>query len=404
MVVIQVNAAYAVSSTGRTTQEMHEYLLKHGYNSFVFCPQLHQPDKGVFKIGNYIDYKIHGFFSLLLGCQGEYSMLATRAMLRKWDELKPDIVVLRNLHSNYVNIPMVLDYLAKNNIATVNVLHDFFSMTGHCCHYIIDNCNKWQTECHHCPISHKYNKSLLFDRSKHCFNNKIKGWSSIPRLAVIGVSNWTRDEAKKSPMFKNAQLIDRIYNWVDVDCFHPQDTLSLRTSLNVKKEDFVVLGVAQHWTNDKGLSKFLSIASQLPYYKFVMIGELSMPKQQLPSNIIPVGVVNDFNILAKYYATANVFLNFSVVETFGKVMAEALSSGCPIICNNTTALPELCGEGCGYVMEYGTREEAYALINQIRDNYHADYTNVCRQFAIKNFEKGKVLAKYEELFEFLVSE
>ena len=330
-------------------------------------------------------------------------MLATKAMLRKWDKLKPDIVILRNLHSNYVNILMVLDYLAKNNIATVNVLHDFFSMTGHCCHYIVDKCDKWQTRCHHCPIPHKYNRSLLFDRSKHCFNNKRKGWSAIPRLAVIGVSNWTRDEANKSPMFNNAYLIERIYNWVDVDCFHPHDTTTLRSKLNINIDDFVVLGVAQHWTEDKGLSRFLKIAKHLPECQFVMIGEMGTNGNLLPANVISVGVVFDFNVLAQYYAMANVFLNFSVVETFGKVMAEALAAGCPIICNNTTALPELCGEGCGYVMEHGTWEEAHKYINKTREGNRSNFTETCRQFAIKNFEKEKNLAKYEELFERLTT-
>ena len=403
MVIIQVNAAYSVSSTGRTTQEMHEYLLEHGYNSYVFCPQYHQPDKGIYSIGNCVDHKLHGLFSLLLGCQGEYSMLATRAMLRKWDDLKPDVVVLRNLHANYINIPMLLDYLAKNNIATVNVLHDFFSMTGHCCHYIVDKCSKWQSECHHCPIPHKYNKSLLFDRSKHCFHNKINGWNAIPRLAVIGVSDWTRDEAKRSPMFNNAQLIERIYNWVDVDCFHPHDTTNLRSKFNINLDDFVVLGVAQHWTEEKGLSKFLNIANQLPECKFVMIGEMGTNGNQLPANVISVGVVVDFCVLAHYYAMANVFLNFSVVETFGKVMAEALAAGCPIICNNTTALPELCGEGCGFVMESGTWEEACKYIKQIRENKYSDYTDICRKFAINNFEKFSGLAKYETLFAHLTN-
>lgn len=398
MVIVQVNAAYAVSSTGRTTQEMHEYLLEHGYNSYVFCPQSHQPDKGIYRIGNRFDHKLHGFFSLLLGCQGEYSVLATRTMLRKWDKLKPDVVILRNLHANYINIPMLLDYLAKNEIATVNVLHDFFSMTGHCCHFIVDNCNKWQTECQHCPIPHKYNKSLLFDRSKHCFRNKNNGWKAIPRLAVIGVSNWTRDEAKKSPMFSNACLIERIYNWVDVDCFHPQDTTNLRSRLYIKPEDFVVLGVAQHWTDNKGLTNFLNIASLLPDCKFVMIGEMNKRERQLPTNVISVGVIKDFGILSQYYATANVFLNFSVVETFGKVMAEALAAGCPIICNNSTALPELCGKGCGYVMEYGKSEEACHFIDLIREKKRSVYTENCRQFAMMNFEKTNCLAMYEKLF------
>lgn len=403
MVIVQVNAAYAVSSTGKTTQEMHEYLLERGYDSYVFCPQVHQPERGIYKIGNCVDHKIHGLFSLLLGCQGEYSKLATKVMLSKWDEIKPDVVVLRNLHANYLNIPMVLEYLTKKDVATVNVLHDFFSMTGHCCHYIADRCNKWQTECYKCPTLHKFNKSLLFDRSKHCFIGKKKGWQGIPRLAIIGVSNWTRDEAKKSPMFANARLIERIYNWVDVDCFYPQDTTNLRKTLNIRLEDFVVLGVAQHWTENKGLSKFLTIASKMPECKFVMIGEMKTDVQQIPDNVIPVGVLNDFCVLAQYYAMANVFLNFSVVETFGKVMAEALAAGCPIICNNTTAIPELCGKGCGYVMEDGSCEEAYKYINWLQEQDRSVCSETCRHFALNNFEKTNGLVKYEELFVRLIN-
>ena len=404
MVIVQVNAVYELSSTGRTTQEMHEYLLAKGYDSYVFCPQVDRPEKKIYRIGNYLDQKIHGLFSLLFGRQGEYSRIATKRMLKKWDKIKPDIVVLRNLHANYINLPMVFEYLAKKDIATVNVLHDFFSMTGHCCHYIVDNCRKWQSECNHCPILHKYNKSLIFDKSRSCFKSKEKGWQSIPRLAVIGVSNWARDEAKKSPMFKNALLIERIYNWVDVDCFHPKDTFLLRRKLHVSSDDFIVLGVAQHWTKDKGLFKFLSIAHKLPDCKFVMIGEMGGYTQQCPENVISVGIINDFSELSLYYSMANVFLNFSVVETFGKVMAEALAAGCPIICNNTTALPELCGDGCGFVMENGAWEKAYDFINVIRKNDKATYTKNCRGFAVSNFEKIKGLSKYEGLFKQLVND
>lgn len=402
MKIIQVNAAYAVSSTGKTTQEMHEYLNALGYESYVFCPKVSQPDNHIYRIGNTIDYQLHGFCSLLLGCQGEYSIIATKNMLQQWDEIKPDVVILRNLHANYINIPMVLDYLADNDIATINVLHDFFSMTGHCCHYIEDKCEKWKSECDDCPILNKYNKSLFLDRSRHCFKNKLRRWQAISRLAVVGVSNWARDEAKKSPMFKNAKYVERIYNWVDVDCFKPQETSTLRAALNIKVDDFVVIGVAQWWTEDKGLFKFIKVASSLPNYKFIMIGTINENVYNIPDNIIKIGVIKDFTELSRYYSLANVFLNFSVVETFGKVMAEALACGCPIICNNTTAIPELCGEGCGYVMEHGTWEEACDCIQKIRTNNRDSYSEKCRRFALENFEKVLGLKQYEELFKRLI--
>lgn len=402
MKIVQVNAAFAVSSTGRTTKEMHEYLAEKGYDSYVFCPQANVQDKNVFEIGNGFDHKLHSLWSLLFGCQAEYSVFATKCMLKQWDSIKPDVVLLRNLHSNYINLPMVLRYLSENDIPTVNVLHDFFSMTGHCCHYVVDECEKWKTECNNCPITHKYNRSLFFDRSRHCFKNKAKGWLSIPRLAVVGVSNWTRDEARKSPMFKNARVIERIYNWVDVDCFRPQIVQGLREKTGISEDDFVILGIAQLWSENKGLSKFILTARALPDCKFLMIGDISN-NVDVPNNIVRVGVLKDFQELSKYYSLANVFLNFSVVETFGKVMAEALASGCPIICNNTTAIPELCGEGCGFIMEKGTWQEALALIQKVREKSRDYYLRKCRDYSLNNFEQSKGLREYEILFEKIMS-
>ena len=37
MKIVQINAVYEYSSTGRTTMEMHEYLRSIGVESHVFC-------------------------------------------------------------------------------------------------------------------------------------------------------------------------------------------------------------------------------------------------------------------------------------------------------------------------------------------------------------------------------
>lgn len=62
--------------------------------------------------------------------------------------------------------------------------------------------------------------------------------------------------------------------------------------------------------------------------------------EKLPTNIIAVGILSGLRELAEHYSMADVFLNPSVQETFGKVSAEALACGTPIIANNATANPE----------------------------------------------------------------
>lgn len=208
MKIVQINAVYEYSSTGRTTMEMHEYLRTNGQEAYVFCTNKHAPEINVYQMGCNLDYKIHSFMSRLTDGQGLYSRGATKKVLHLFDDIQPDVVILRNLHANYIHYPSLLKYLAEKDIATIVVLHDVWTFTGHCCYYTEDQCNKWLTTCQRCPALKKYNKSWFWDNSASNFKKKLNLFRAIPRLSVIGVSKWVADEASKSPIFANAKNID----------------------------------------------------------------------------------------------------------------------------------------------------------------------------------------------------
>ena len=397
MKVVQINAVYQYSSTGRTTMEMHESLQKRGIDSYVFCTNTMKPEEQIYQIGKKLDYKIHGFCSRLFGTQGCFSILSTSNLLNRLGKIEPDVVILRNLHANYINVPMLLGFLAKNNIVTINVLHDCWSYTGHCCYYTEDCCSKWQTECYHCPILDKYNSSWFFDKSTKMFRMKKAGFSKLKNLAVIGVSKWIANEAKQSPVFSNAKVIKHIYNWINLNVFNPRKTDELRLKLGLCNDDFIVLGVSQKWSDYKGLNHFKDIAKEMYDVKFLMVGY--MPEGvELPTNIISVPPVSSPDDLAQYYSLGDVFLNFSIQETFGKVTAEALACGTPLIVNNATANPELCGNGCGYVIDNNDHFQIINAINIIRRDGKSAYSDKCRAFAQENFGKNKGIDSYVSLF------
>ena len=79
------------------------------------------------------------------------SIQATKRLLKKIDEINPDVIHLHNLHGCYLNIKVLFKYLAQKNIPIVFTLHDCWSMTGHCGHFVEINCNKWKTGCSRCP-------------------------------------------------------------------------------------------------------------------------------------------------------------------------------------------------------------------------------------------------------------
>lgn len=396
MKIVQINAVYEYSSTGRTTMEMHEYLRSQGVESYVFCSNKCIPEENVFQVGNQWDYKLHSLMSRLTDGQGLYSKKSTRKMLKCLDEITPDVVLLRNLHANYIHFPSVLNYIAEKNIATIVVLHDVWTFTGHCCHYTEDNCDKWLTSCHHCPARSKYNKSWFWDNSASNFKKKRDLFGAIPRLTVIGVSKWVANEARKSPVFANAKHIDYIYNWIDLKKFYPRDANTIRNKLDLQGR-FVVLSVAQGWSEDKGLFKIFEVAKQLPEDRFVLVGRVAYDGE-MPENVISVGVTSSTDELAQYYSMADTLLVCSVQETFGKVSAEALSCGTPVIANNSTANPELCGNGCGFIIDNNDHEQMIKAINTIRKDGKSAYSNRCRSFAQDNFDKEKGINNYVALF------
>jgi glycosyltransferase involved in cell wall biosynthesis len=401
MKIVQINAVYEYSSTGRTTMEMHDYLKSNGHGSYVFCTNKHMPEINVYKMGCYSDYKMHSFMSHLTDGQGLYSHKSTKKLLRQLDDIHPDVVVLRNLHANYIHFPLLLRYLAVKDIATVIVLHDVWPFTGHCCYYTEDNCDKWMTECNNCPARAKYNKSWFLDNSKRNFQTKLELFKAIPRLAVVGVSKWVAGEARKSPIFANAKYIDYIYNWIDLKKFFPREDGSIRGKLNLNGR-FVSLSVAQGWNELKGLFKIFEVAKKLPEDRFVLVGRMDY-QGELPANVISVGATSNTDELAQYYSMADVLLVCSLQETFGKVSAEALSCGTPVIANNSTANPEIAGSECGIAYDTGNVDQIVSSIREIKSHGKSTYVDRCVNRAGTCFNFEIQIKKYMNLFEDMVT-
>lgn len=404
MKILQINAVYRKLSTGRNVSELNTVFRQLGHEAVAaYSAGSVEDPQTEYLIGSTMGQKMHALLSRMTGLQGYYSRHATRKLLRYMDTWHPDVVLLNNLHANYIHLPMLLDYLARKDIATVAVLHDCWFYTGKCCHYTVRGCYRWQESCGNCPAKKLYNASWLFDRTPKMLRDKKKGFTSIPRLGVIAVSDWLLAQAKQAPVFENAVMLERIYNWIDTDTFVPVDTKQLRQELGLQEEK-VVLCVAGAWDQTKGLDTVQYVAEHLQEQeRMILVGNLPADIQ-LPERVIAVPKTDSVAKLVALYSLADVFLQPSPEETFGKVSAEALCCGTPVVCFNSTANPELVGPNCGCVVEPGDREGVLTAIRSLTAAGKQSFTDACRSFAAERFCLTENAAQYAAFCEKLTKE
>ncbi len=392
MKILHINYTYGFLSTGENCKDIHEYLIKCGVDSYVACSEGTEQDR-IVTIGTKAEKKVHALMSRLTGLPCYYSIHGTMRLLQYINRLKPDIVHINNVHANYLNLNMLLRYLAKHKIVTFITLHDCFFYTGKCCHYTEKQCYKWMSGCGTCEYIRDDNKSYFFDFTHKMWKDKKERFSDLSRLYIIGVSEWITNEARKS-FLQNAKALRRIYNWVDLDTFTPRAKVSESVFDGMNKK--IILGVASYWNSQKGLRIASELAEMLgDDYCVALVGAVL---EECSSKILCIGTVRDKSRLAGLYVKAEVFVNFSKEESFGKVAAEALACGTPIITNKYTANPELCGEGCGFVVEEISAENIKDSIMKIEKQGKAKFSNKCRKFAESEFDKRANLKAYYDYY------
>ncbi len=391
MRVIQVNILSKNRSTGRTTDEFHNFLIKTGHESFVaYGIGSKDNSPNFYKISNKFDYYVHNVLDKIFGTQGFHSRLTTNKFVKWIDKIKPDVVHLRNLHSNYVNIEILLNYLAKKKIPTVITTHDFWFLTAFCS-FPKEDCDILNSgDCKH------YNNKLY--NPKRVFNKKKRLFSSIDKLAIQANSNYSLSIVKKSYLKNNPAEV--IYNWIDFDSFYPEPIKGL---FNTDGKPIVLAIWSVLSEKIIKFKFFVEIAEKLNHkYQFVMVGSYSFDPQKYPF-ITFIRGTDDVSLLRKYYSSADVLFNPSINDSFGKVVAEAISCGTPCVVFNNRAFPELIGDNeCGILTTPLNAGEAINAIELVIGRGKTFYSDKCVERSKKLFDMNTNCKKLLEMYKKLI--
>lgn len=400
--LLQINVTANWGSTGKIAESIGlvaqmrgwEIYMAHG-SRYVCRSQM----KSI-QIGSKLDEFIHFGQGLFLDNHGLASKGATKRFLEQVDVIRPDIVHLHNIHGYFLNYPMLFEYLKKKQIPVVWTLHDCWAFTGHCCHFILVQCEKWKKEgCHNCQRKSAYPKSYV-DRSQRNYHLKKQIFSSLNKVVVVSVSQWLKANVDQS--FLSFYPGRVIYNGIDTTVFKFTAN-TIKKDLGIE-DKYLLIGVATAWSDTKGLKDYYKLAKILPSnFQIVLIGLSPKQIKELPVGIIGINRTNNQQELVQYYSAADIVLNLSYAETFGLTTVEGFACGTPSIVYNATASPELIKEGTGIIVAPGdidgVKKAVLKLIQRGKNYYSAN----CRQWAEQQFDKTKCFEQYVELYNDLIN-
>lgn len=387
MKVVEINSGF-LGSTGTIMLSIADFVRFHSGEAYTFSAK----KPGAAPIGHqFFGSKIENLFhrgvSVLSGISGNGSKSGTKELLKKIDAIHPDILHLHNLHGWYINLPMLFDYIKRNNIRTVWTLHDCWGFTAQCSHFTMERCEKWKTGCYDCPRYRIYPYTFV-DRTDKMWQLKKEWFTGVKNMTIVTPSKWLCDLVKQS--FLSEYEVKVINNGINLAVFQPTESdFREKYGLQDKK---IVLGVASGWNERKGLDVFIELAKTLDdNYKVILVGTDDTIDKNLPDNIISIHRTYNQTELAKIYTTVDVFVNPTREETFPTVNIEALACGTPVVTFKTGGSPEIIDENTGLVVESGNVSEMKKAILTVTES-----GNIMSEDCLRRAKQFDAVNRYQE--------
>lgn len=313
-----------------------------------------------------------------------------------------DVLHLNNLHGNYFSLFALPELTSLK--PTIWTLHDEFAVTGHCA--FTYDCNNWLNGCNSCSNLDEY-PGITKDTSSFLYETKKKIYESS-KFTVLCYSKWMKDRLEKN-ILKDKD-IRFIYNGIDENIFKPYDKIESRRELGLPLDKKIMMFCSNGASADKQKGgKYLTEAYELLKDRedlfFIALGN---EKRELKTdNFLNIEYIYDENTMAKYYSASDLFIFPTLAETFGLVVAEALSCGLPVITFNTGPMPELVEHmENGYVASYKDTEDFVKGIETFINNPELlnAASKKARNTVLEKFTLNKMINSYSDLYQEVFSQ
>ncbi|MBV5280936.1 MAG: glycosyltransferase family 4 protein [Paludibacter sp.] len=174
---------------------------------------------------------------------------------------------------------------------------------------------------------------------------------------IICVSNNTKTDLLRFYPNLNERQIEVIYNGVSDDYFplHTRDSAFLNNTFGTDFKEYVLF-VGKREDTYKNFDMVVD-ACKLTKSKLLIVGGGYLSRSEVAMLDVQLGlhqykqIAGVANVqLNEIYNNASFLVYPSLYEGFGISILEAQKSGCPVICSNTSSIPEIAGKGA-YLLE-----------------------------------------------------
>lgn len=364
--VLFINETCGTGSHGKICVALAKEYEKEGYEAKIaYGRSFFVPDNAkqyAVQIGNKYSPMFHAIYTRLTDRHGFGSYFATKKFIKWLDEYNPNVVWLHNIHGYYINIKLLFNWLKNHPDVEVKwTLHDCWSFTGHCSHFMAIGCEKWKTGCYKCPEKKSYPKSMLLDSSKRNYKDKKRLFTSLKNIEIVTPSKWLADQVKESYLSKYNVTVK--YNDIDTNIFKPRKS-NIKEQLHIENKN-IVLAVASKWSERKGLYDLIEFSKLLDnQHVLVVIGLDQSQLNLFDKKVICILRTENQIQLAEYYSAAEWFVNFTYEDTYPTVNLEAEACGTKVITYDAGGSKETIHNKESIVIGVGEYKIAAQIINK----------------------------------------
>ena len=354
----------------RSVLTLHQSLLALGHQSRLFVGTKQIDEPGILAIER--KRTIPGLLRITSRLEKRGIQNLYAPWFRNLSEEIGDADVV-HLHSLWKGRDSFADLTGIKKIAdrypTVMTLRDGWMLTGHCACPI--GCERWKTGCGKCP---DLSRPPSIQRDYTALNwNRKRRTIQKSNLHITGVSTWLKDQIEQSPIFKG-KPVHVVHNSVDSAGFQPGDMTAARKALDIPQNKFVVLLAGQSIEGfHQGISQHaIKALNQLGDHDIhaMLIGRAAPEVAETlntPSTVVPFR--HSQEEMAECYHAADVTIVPSEYETFGRVAAESLFCGTPVLAFSTGGLSDIVVEGvCGNLVPTGDVDALASRISEFKSN------------------------------------